>query len=59
MKILIAKANQDIFLKFDKNIKFKESSLNTCTFNLTNDKFFKLKSWLRERGYNCYSLMYW
>lgn len=59
MKILIAKANQSVFLEFDKNIKFKEASMNTCTFSIERGKFLKLKEWVRDLGYNPYALMCW
>ena len=58
MKILIAKANQDIFLKYAK-FNFKEASKNTSTFNLDEKIFLKLREWVRSQGYNPYALMSW
>lgn len=59
MTILIAKANKDIFTEFDSKINFTESTKNTCTFRMTEKKFIKLRNYIREKGFNPFSLMYW
>lgn len=59
MTVLIAKQNEEVFKTFDSKLKFTEASKNTSTFDITPTKFHKLKSWVREQGYNPFSLMAW
>jgi len=59
MRVLITKVNQPFFLDFDSKLKFKESTKNTCTFNITEEKFIKLKEYVRSTGNNPFAIMSW
>lgn len=59
MKILIAKANQDIIREILPSVKFIESTKNTCYFSIQERTFLKLREEVRARGYNSYALMAW
>lgn len=59
MNILITKQNQNFFLDFDKKLKFEDKTKNTCTFKVSNKKFYKLLDWIRAKGLNPYALIAW
>lgn len=59
MTILIATANKQIFIDFNKKTKFIDQTVNTCTFNIAEKKFIQLRGYIRTLGYNPYAVMYW
>ena len=59
MTVLILTANRGFFENFNKKIKFTESTINTCTFKITEAKFKLLKDYVREKGQNIFSVMHW
>ena len=59
MKVLIAKANRDIFVNIHPKLKFEDSTNNTEFFKCTPKTFEKIRQGLRNKGYNPFSLMYW
>jgi hypothetical protein len=66
MKVLIAKANQDIVKEIlevcvndVRKIKFTEASKNTCTFSVNGNELKDLIEETKGRGYNPYSLLAW
>ena len=59
MKVMIAKANQDIILGFNPKVKFEEASKNTCIFKISEKKFAEMIQKATEAGYNRFALFYW
>lgn len=59
MTILITKQNQQIIRDILPNVKFTESTKNTCTFNVKESTFNRLIQEVRLMGINPYALMYW
>jgi hypothetical protein len=59
MIVLIAKRNEPIIKEMHPAAKFTESTKNTSTFKITPKAFDKLRSKVRENGYNPYALMMW
>jgi hypothetical protein len=59
MTVLIATANTQLFLDFNSKIKFEPSTANTCIFRITEKKFIQLRQYVRDLGYNPFSIMAW
>lgn len=64
MKVLIAKANEDILTEClqdigIKKISFEESTKNTSFFSISKTKFIQLYDVVKAYGYNPYALMAW
>lgn len=59
MNVLIANANKDIFTEIDPKLKFIESTVNTSIFKVSPTRFEKIRSAVREKGYNPFALMAW
>lgn len=59
MQILILSANKPLFLEFKKTFRFIDNTVNTCYLYITEPTFIKLRNWLRDKGYNPFSVMSW